>query len=95
MSEQNVTLSKNDDDHRFELRDGDKLAGVLDYRGADGAVDFYHTLVDPAFEGRGYGQRLVAFGLADARERGYKVIPSCPFVSRIIDRNPDYLDVKA
>lgn len=95
MSELDVTLSKNDDDHRFELHDGDRLAGVLDYRPADGAVDFYHTLVDPDFGGKGYGQRLVAFALADAREQGYKVIPSCPFVSRIIDRNPDYLDVKA
>lgn len=96
MSDNDVTLTKNTHDNRFELRLDGVLVGHISYRHTPhGAVDLFHTEIDPAQGGKGLGQRLAAFALADARESGYSVIPTCPFISRYIDRNPDLADLLA
>jgi predicted GNAT family acetyltransferase len=51
--------------------------------------------VDPAHGGKGFGQQLVAFALADARETGAKVTPTCPFIAKYIERHPDVQDLLA
>ena len=58
-------------------------------------MDFYHTEIDPNHGGQGHGQKLVEFALADARDQGYLVIPSCPFVSNHIEKNPDLESLRA
>jgi predicted GNAT family acetyltransferase len=78
---------------RYELRLGDSLAGFIAYRREPGTVVLVHTDVDPAFEGRGLGSRLVAGALDDLRERGLKVVPLCPFVARFVRRQPGYADL--
>ncbi|MBU6515672.1 MAG: N-acetyltransferase [Acidobacteriota bacterium] len=89
-----VVMRDNHQRSRHELRvDGD-LAGVVDYRVGAGQVDLVHTEVDASFAGRGLGTTLVEFALRDARARGLKVVPSCPFVSVVIARKPEeFLDL--
>ncbi len=68
----------------------------LDYVDAgDRTLDYRHTFVPEALRGREIGARLVKDALDWARENGYRVIPSCPFVRRIVDRNPEYGDLVA
>jgi predicted GNAT family acetyltransferase len=50
-----------------------------EYRLAPGVITFTHTLVPESLRGHGMGGRLIAAGLAMARERGLKVTPVCPF----------------
>ena len=96
MSDNDVTLTKNETANRFELRVGENLVGFIDYRAlASGAVDMFHTEIDPAHGGQGLGQRLAAFALADAREQGYQVVPSCPFIDRYLDRHPEDAELRA
>jgi hypothetical protein len=38
---------------------------------------------------------LTEHALRYARQRGYKVVPSCPFVAVYIERHPEYRDVLA
>ena len=95
MSDDTVTLSKNAADRRYELRVGDDVAGFIEYDDNDGVLDMHHTEVDPSHGGKGFGQRLVAFALADAREVGAKVIPTCPFIATYIARHPDHQDLLA
>jgi hypothetical protein len=52
---------------RYELEVDGRLAGILRYRAEPGLVVLVHTDVDPAFEGRGLGGRLVAGALDDVR----------------------------
>ena len=47
------------------------------------------TEIDPAFEGQGLGERLVADALADLRARGLRLVPLCPFVRAYLRRRPD------
>jgi predicted GNAT family acetyltransferase len=42
---------------------------------------------------RGLGSALVAGALDDARARGLRVVPICPFVDAYIRRHPDYADL--
>lgn len=48
---------------------------------------------DDEARGRGIGTRLVLHALEDARERGLRVVPSCPFVGEVVERHPEYADL--
>ncbi len=52
-----------------------------------------HTGVSDASRGSGHGEALVAHLVADARARGYKVVPLCPFVNAQRRRHPEWADV--
>jgi len=58
-------------------------------------LNFWHTYVPPALRGRGIAEQLVHQSLEDARDRGYKVVPSCWYVRLYIDRHPQLKDVLA
>jgi predicted GNAT family acetyltransferase len=67
---------------------------VLEYRvAAQGVLDYHHTFVPPEARGRGIASRLTAFALDHAREHGYRIRPSCPFVARFIAARPKYADL--
>ncbi|MFL6114136.1 MAG: GNAT family N-acetyltransferase [Catenulispora sp.] len=90
-----VTVVDNKESHRYEARLGDVLAGVLTYTLEDGVLTLPHTGVEPRYEGRGIGGLLAATALDDARERGLKVAPWCPFIAAYIEKNPEYADLVA
>jgi uncharacterized protein len=75
---------------RYELRLGGRLVGLAAYRRRDDRIVLTHTEVDESCEGRGYGSRLAAAALEDARRQGLRVVPLCPFIARYIDRHPEY-----
>ncbi|TWJ01593.1 hypothetical protein JN11_01744 [Mucilaginibacter frigoritolerans] len=52
-----------------------------------------HTEVNPAYEGKGLGRKLVKAGVDYAREQHIKILPLCPFAKKIFDITPDYADV--
>ena len=81
------------DQRRYELTvDGD-LAGWVTYALHDRRITFIHTEVRPAYGGRGLAQRLAADVLDDARARGLRVRPLCPYVARYIRAHPEYQDL--
>lgn len=81
---------------RYELLDGDAVAGYADYRdGGEGRLVFPHTVIDPARRGQGLGAVLVRGALDDVRRRGATVVPTCWYVAEYIDANPEYTDLLA
>jgi GNAT superfamily N-acetyltransferase len=53
-------------------REGDALAGCASFRAlSPGACEMHDVWVPPAFRGRGYGARLVAELVEEARRAGY------------------------
>jgi hypothetical protein len=70
--------------------------GTLDYAIVDeGTVDFRSTVIPPSARGSGAGGRLVVHALDWARAQGMRVIPSCPFVSHVVERHPEHRDLLA
>jgi len=78
---------------RFEILVGDELAGFAEYRRRPGLLAFTHTEIDPAFEGKGLGSRLVRAALDAARTEGLQVLPFCPFVNEYLVRHPELADL--
>ena len=89
-----VEVSNNEAEKRYEARLDGELAGSAYYDVADDLIVFTHTEVDDAYEGHGVGSTLVRAALDDVRADGRrKVVARCPFVSRWIERHPDYKDL--
>ena len=86
-------VQDNPDRHRFEITvDGD-TAGFAAYRMRDGAVVITHTQVHPEHRGGGVGAELARGTLDTLRERGVRVVPSCPYFAAYIARHPEYADL--
>jgi predicted GNAT family acetyltransferase/glutaredoxin len=83
------------DASRYELRLDGRLIGLAAYRRRDGRIAFIHTEVDESCEGRGYGSRLAAAALDDARRQGLEIVPLCPFIAHYIERHPEYQQLVA
>jgi predicted GNAT family acetyltransferase len=88
-----VRVVDNSDEHRYEAFVDEELAGHILYRIQPGLITALHTEVDPAFEGRGIGSRLVAAALDDIRSRDLELVPLCPFVRGYIERHSEYADL--
>lgn len=78
---------------RFEMHDGEPMVAFLQYRLRSTVLDLLHTETLPAHEGSGYGSELVRGALDYARERGWQVVPSCPFVRSYLAEHPQYRDL--
>ena len=79
---------------RYELTtDGQR--SVADYDLRAGRAVFSHTFVPPELRGRGLAEELVRFALADARKRGWRVVPQCSYVARFIERHAEFQDLLA
>ncbi len=75
--------------------DAPALAGLIDYERVEGSLVLVHTEVLEDFAGQGVGSRLVRDVIADARERGVRVVPQCAFVVRWLEKHPEQQDVLA
>jgi len=78
---------------RYEALVDDELAGFAAYDRSGDQVVFTHTLIEPAFEGKGIGGRLASAALDDVRAHGRSVIAKCPFIAEYIQRHPAYADL--
>jgi predicted GNAT family acetyltransferase len=91
-----VSVSDNESRHRYEAVVDGTVAGFIDYRvRPDGARDFLHTEVDKSFEGHGIGSKLARGALAAERERGGRIVATCPFIDTYLKRHPEYADLVA
>jgi uncharacterized protein len=90
-----VTVEDHPEAQRYELSAEGERIGFVRYRITGEVIALLHAEVEPAREGQGWGSRLVAGTLDDARARGLTVHPVCPFVVAFIRRHPRYQDLLA
>lgn len=74
---------------RFEIRVNGHIA-ELTYTLHGETIIFTHTGVPPDLEGQGVGRKLVMAGLEYARENRLKAESLCWFVTRYLQRHPEY-----
>lgn len=79
----------------FVIEHEGRRVGELTYRLRDGVADFNHTWTLPEMRGGGLAARLVAAGIAEARARGWRVVPSCSYVAASFRRHPEWADLLA
>lgn len=95
MTMDEIHVTDNPAESRYEIRVGETLAGFLEYRVRGDVVSMLHTEIDPEVQTKGLGTRLVADALADTQARGRTVKPYCPFVAAYIGEHPQYEDLVA
>lgn len=88
-----VDVTDNPAEHRFEIRYGDRLAGVAVYEEQGSAYAFVHTKIEPDLEGHGLASQLVRVAMDAMAERGISVLPSCEYVQSWLEKHPDHLGV--
>ena len=88
MSDPELAVTQNTAARRFEVRLGEDVA-FADYRLEPDSIVFPHTVVPPAFGGKGIGGKLVEAGLAYAREHKLSVKPTCEFFQAYIAKRPE------
>ncbi|PPK92414.1 hypothetical protein CLV92_11415 [Kineococcus xinjiangensis] len=88
-----VTVTHQEDRHRYEAHADGAVVGVLDYRPAGdppGSIAvFTHTGVPPQHEGRGIAARLVREALDDMRRQDRRIVPACSYVAAWVQRHAE------
>jgi uncharacterized protein len=78
----------------FYIEDNGKEVATMTYVFAgENRFIIDHTVVDPAYEGKGLGKQLVKAGVEFARKNNYHVIPLCPYAKKVFERTAEYNDV--
>lgn len=91
------SITREDHGHkgRYVLRENGHEAEITFSVTSPDLIIADHTGVPDAMRGTGAGQALVAFMVDDARAKGFKVIPLCPFVKSQSQRHPEWADAFA
>lgn len=70
-----------------------KTVGHADYADRGEQRVFYHTVVDPAFGGRGLATILLEEALNATKADGKRVVPVCSMVGTVLKKHPEYDDI--
>ena len=96
MSQVSITRHGNDQRGEYHAHvEGAKAIGRLTWVLKNGARVVDHTLVPPEIGGRGVAARLVEALIADAREQGFRIVPTCSYVAAQFKRHPEWADLLA
>ncbi len=69
-------------------------AGKMTYRkSGDSEITVDHTEVHDDFRGEGVGKKLLMNVVDYARTNNIKIVPQCPYVKSVFDKEPELRDV--
>lgn len=88
------TVHSNENNGYALAQDETQEAGRMTYTKAGNTrIIIDHTEVDPAYNGKGIGYELFKTLIQHAREKGWKVLPLCPFAQAMFRKYDEYNDV--
>ena len=91
-----IKRTEQDSEGLFEAFDGQERMGYMSYTwDNDEQMAIEHTVVDPAFGGRGVASELLNYAADYARENHKKIRAVCSFVVAKFAKSSAYDDVKA
>ncbi len=77
------------------LEDDIQIGEITYVKHDDQKIVIDHTEVESFARGRGIAKDLVGEVVSIAREKGWKVVPQCPFAAAEFEKNEEYKDVLA
>jgi predicted GNAT family acetyltransferase len=87
---------KHDPDRRRFVAQLDGKEANLQYSQTDEkTLDYESTFVPVEYREKGIGERIVLEALGFARDNGYEIIPTCPFVRHVLEEHSEFDDVVA
>lgn len=88
----NTKFKVNERDNQFEQHSGESFA-FLEFIKKEDKIYLTHTEAPEKLRGKGVAGELVKNALQYSRDNGLTVVPSCSYVARYIDNNPEWRDV--
>jgi predicted GNAT family acetyltransferase len=79
----------------FYIENNGQNVGEMRYSLNGNTIEIFHTEVDPEHQGKNLGLKLVEAGVNYAREKNYKIVPSCTFAKTVFAGHQSYQDVLA
>ena len=76
--------------NRFEIYDGDEIAGFAEYVDHEQRRIFHHTEIGEKFGGKGLASQLIKTALTETGNAGLRIVPVCPFVAKFLDKHVDF-----
>lgn len=87
---------RHDETHHRFVAPMEHGEAFLSYEPLSGNIlDFEHTFTPPLDRHQGIAAAIVLHALAYARREGFRIVPSCPYVHRVLEQHPEYRDLVA
>lgn len=77
----------------FVKEDGKRLAELAYFKATAHKMNIYHTEVSEQLRGKGVGGDLVKAAVDLARENDMKIVASCPYAKKMIERSAEYREL--
>lgn len=78
----------------FVIEEGNHQLAEMEFAISGDNLVVYHTEIEEAYNGRGFGGKLFSQMVSYARKNNYKVIAICPYVNTQFKGDPEiYADV--
>jgi hypothetical protein len=74
-------------------QEGKVIAEMTYYFREDYEIVINHTYVSPVLRGKGIARKLIEKGVEFAREKGYKIYPTCSYAKELLNREEQFADV--
>lgn len=84
-----MKVEHNERESRFVVHFDDGDAELVYSHIGPQLIDLQHTYVPRSARGQGVAEALAEAAFAYAREQGYRVVPSCPFVRSWLRHHPE------
>ena len=88
-SRNDIEVSRNENQHRYELRVGGIVAGTADYEEESGSVALTHTAVREQFQHQGYSSILVQHAAEEIIASGRRIKPYCSYAASYLGKHPE------
>ena len=85
-------IDHDDAGSQYVIYSDDERAGFAKYHRDGTRWVFYHTVVDPAFQGRGLAGQLIGHALTEVVAAGGTIVPECSYVEAYVKRHPEFAE---
>ena len=85
-----IAIRNNTEAGSYDALLDDRVVGVIEYERVGDRMVFRHTVVEPAFRGRGVASTLVRAALDDLTANRLSLTNYCGFVTDFIGAHPEY-----
>lgn len=82
-------IERDEANARWVLKIEGEVASALMYNDNGKTISMTSTFTNPSFRGQGLASQVVEAAVADAEQRGRKVVPACWYVAQWFEKHPE------
>ncbi len=84
-----LTLRNNAEENQYEMALFGSDIALITYARSGDILTLLHTEVPPDYKGQGIADKITHDVFEEAKARGWKIAPSCPYAAIYVRRHPE------